>query len=207
MLDRGKGFVFQKNRLPLSTARSGAIGRQVVEFHVEQQQFFAGLIGHLNPFAAGGTVELDVEVAAIPKSSCAAGRRVLRAAHRLDQRPRNRSPGEKVGPPGQVGGEVERKLLVAGQGEAVAGELVIQARAAEVAVAPIQVPGELVVRERKLARLGGVLRAVCCSLPSAFSENEHPIVVTACRRGTGPWPEASARMVWPGVFAPVTGSK
>ena len=47
-------------------------------------------------------------------------------------------------------GEIEREFLDAGQGETAAGELVLEARAAQVAVAPIEVPGELVVGEREL---------------------------------------------------------
>ena len=36
VLDGGEDLLLEKNRLPLPTAECGAIGRQVVQFHIEQ---------------------------------------------------------------------------------------------------------------------------------------------------------------------------
>ena len=39
MLDRGEGLPLQKDRLPLAAARSRAIGGEIVQLDVKQQQF------------------------------------------------------------------------------------------------------------------------------------------------------------------------
>ena len=61
VLDGREHFALKKDRLPLAAARSRAIGGEIVQLHVEQQQVVAGLVGHLHPFAARGAVQLDMQ--------------------------------------------------------------------------------------------------------------------------------------------------
>ena len=55
----------------------------------------------------------------------------------------------------ESGGEVERELLHCRERKAVTGELILKAGAAEVTVAPVEAPGELIIDERELGWLFG----------------------------------------------------
>ena len=103
MLDGREHFVLEEDRLPLPAARGRAIGGEIVQLHVEQQQFVAGLVGHLDPFAAGRAVELDVKAdakrqrrAAQVEDGVVTGPPAARRAPRSRRRARTAAPRDRA---------------------------------------------------------------------------------------------------------------
>src|ERR1035438_10053207 len=83
--------------------------------------------------------------------------------------------------------EVEREFPHPGQGEPAAGQLVLEACAAQSAIAPIEAPGDLVVVQRRLVLVTSKsFRLWTWDFGLWTFQYDHPIVVDAGGRWTRP---------------------
>ena len=146
MLDGGEGFVVDENRLAIAAAGGRAGNGEIVEVDVKQKNVLVGVVDDFNPFAAGGALEFHVQGHADGVGRGgelefgllgvkAAGAFDGEIVHPLERR------GEMVG----RGGEINFQFMAAGKFEAVPGEFVVKPIAAQDAVRPIKVPGQLFV--------------------------------------------------------------
>jgi hypothetical protein len=127
MLNGGEGLPFEEHRLALPPTRGCAVGSEVVQLDVKEQQFARGLVGYLDPFAARRAIKFDVEGGCDRQGRAAQLEDSFLLARQLDVNDfKVGNAKEWLRHLAKGGGEIEGDLPFAGQGETVAGELVVE---------------------------------------------------------------------------------